>query len=159
MTVDIYFLGPTVWATKERTDKICYPTKQFWIGGGGESPMLPMVTLSYIWVSCKVGLLRRWSPHFLSFQDPHVITAEMQSICFSFTWTSPTQSYVTKHRRANFEAIQMFTQVSSGCKHETAVDRLYTNPYLAPMSSSCFSASNSLICDSKETQSYHASLP
>lgn len=37
-------------------------------------------------------------------------------------------------RTANFEAIQMFTQLSSGCKGEAILDLLYTNAYLAPMS-------------------------
>lgn len=57
-------------------------------------------------------------------------------------------------RTANFEAIQMFTQLSSGCKGEAILDLLYTNAYLAPMSWNWFSALKPLSCDSKETNSF-----
>lgn len=45
----------------------------------------------------KVGLLKHWTPHSLSFQDPHVITVETESICFPFTCISHTQSCITRY--------------------------------------------------------------
>lgn len=76
---------------QERAEKICHPSKPpLNLGWWGQANVASKA-------ACEAGILKRSTPHSLSFQDPHVITGEIESMCFSVTCTSHTQSCITRY--------------------------------------------------------------